>query len=298
MTGGSSSVWLPCPTASSAATARQHKIVIKRADSQSDSNRAAQVAGDLINNDKLDLMMASGTPDTANPVADQCESFGMPSIANFVPWQPFFFGRGPTPDKPFKWTYAHALGLEQIVANFIAMWDQVATNKKVGFLFANDADGVAWTDMKTGLPPAVKAAGYEYFLTRPVPGPERGLHQVHLRLQEERLRDLLRHHHHAGLHQLLETGGAAGLQPESPHHRESAALPADVGSHRSDRLQLHGRGCVEPLLAVQGFHHRQDLPGVGRRLHGQDRRAVDRSHRPVRQVRMGRRRLQAGHEPR
>ena len=142
---------------------KKHKITIKRADSQSDTNRASQVAGDLFNNEKVDLMMASGSPDTANPVADQCEASGCPSIANFVPWQPFFFGRGATPDKPFKWTYAHALGLEQIVANFIAMWDQVSTNKKVGFLFANDADGQAWTDAAQGLPPAVKAAGYEFF---------------------------------------------------------------------------------------------------------------------------------------
>jgi branched-chain amino acid transport system substrate-binding protein len=142
---------------------KKHMIVIKRADSQSDTNRASQVAGDLFNNEKVDLMMASGSPDTANPVADQCEASGCPSIANFVPWQPFYFGRGGTPDKPFKWTYAHALGLEQIVANFIAMWDQVPTNKKVGFLFANDADGQAWTDPAQGLPPAVTAAGYEFF---------------------------------------------------------------------------------------------------------------------------------------
>lgn len=142
----------------------QHMIEIKRADSQSDVMRASQVAGDLVTNDKVDLMMASGSPDTANPVADQCEALGCPSIANFVPWQPFYFGRGATPDTPFKWTYAHALGLEQIVSNFIAMWDQVDTNKKVGFLFANDADGVAWTDMNTGLPPAVEAAGYQYYL--------------------------------------------------------------------------------------------------------------------------------------
>ncbi len=143
---------------------KKHMISIKRADSQSDTNRASQVAGDLINNDKVDLMMASGSPDTANPVADQCEASAMPSIANFVPWQPFYFGRGATPDKPFKWTYANALGLEGIVSNFIAMWDQVQTNKKVAFLFANDTDGQAWTDMKQGLPPAVTAAGYEYFL--------------------------------------------------------------------------------------------------------------------------------------
>lgn len=143
---------------------KKHMISIKRADSQSDTNRASQVAGDLYSNEKVDLMMASGSPDTANPVADQCEALGCPSIANFVPWQPFFFGRGAAPDKPFKWTYAHALGLEQIVANFIAMWGQVETNKKVAFLFANDADGQAWTDMQQGLPPAVKAAGFEYFL--------------------------------------------------------------------------------------------------------------------------------------
>jgi branched-chain amino acid transport system substrate-binding protein len=146
---------------------KKHMIQIKRADSQSDTNRASQVAGDLVTNDKVDLMMASGSPDTANPVAVQCEALGCPSIANFVPWQPFFFGRQqkPDPTASFKWTYAHALGLEQIVANFIAMWGQTTTNKKVGFLFANDADGIAWTDMNTGLPPAVKAAGYEYFLS-------------------------------------------------------------------------------------------------------------------------------------
>ncbi len=150
---------------------KKHLIKILRADSQSDSNRAAQVAGDLVANDKVDLMMASGSPDTANPVADQCEALGCPSIANFVPWQPFIFGRGGAPDKPFKWTYAHALGLEDIVGNFIAMWEQVPTNKKIGFLFANDADGAAWTDMTTGLPPAVEAAGYTYYLPDLYPVP-------------------------------------------------------------------------------------------------------------------------------
>ncbi len=150
---------------------KKHVITIARADSQSDTNRASQVAGDLVTNDKIDLMMASGSPDTANPVADQCEALGCPSIANFVPWQPFFFGRGATPDTPFKWTYAHAIGLEDIIANFIAIWDQVSTNKKVGFIFANDADGVAWTDMQTGLPPATEAGGYSYVLPDLYPVP-------------------------------------------------------------------------------------------------------------------------------
>jgi branched-chain amino acid transport system substrate-binding protein len=41
----------------------------------------------------------------------------------------------------------------------------------VGFIFANDADGAAWTDLATGLPPAVEAAGYTYFLPDLYPVP-------------------------------------------------------------------------------------------------------------------------------
>jgi branched-chain amino acid transport system substrate-binding protein len=144
---------------------KTHKFSFEVQDSESDSNRAAQVAGDLISNTKVDIIMCSGSPDTVNPVADQAEALGCPCISNFVPWQPFVFGRGGAPDKPFKWTYTQAIGLEDIVGNFIDMWGQVTTNKKVGYLFANDADGVAWTDAKTGLPPAVTAAGYTGFLS-------------------------------------------------------------------------------------------------------------------------------------
>jgi branched-chain amino acid transport system substrate-binding protein len=134
------------------------KIIVK--DSQSDSNRAAQVAGDLINNDKIDIMVVSGTADTVNPVADQCEALGTPSVSNSTPWQSFYFQRGATADKPFKWTYLHGLGLEQHSANFISMWNEVPTNKIVGLMFSNSADGIAWTNEKTGMPPLVKAAGY------------------------------------------------------------------------------------------------------------------------------------------
>jgi len=152
---------------------KKHMIQIIRKDSQSSTDRAAQVAGDLVLNDKVDMVMASGSPDTANPDAGQCEALECPSIANFVPWQPFFFGRqqAPDPTASFKWTYAHALGLEEIAPNFVAMWDQVQTNKKVGFIFANDADGIAWTDKVNGLIPWVEKGGYTYVLPDLYPVP-------------------------------------------------------------------------------------------------------------------------------
>ena len=134
------------------------KIVVK--DSQSDGNRAAQVGGDLINNDKADIVLVSGTADTVNPVADQAEALGTPCLANSTPWQSFYFNRGATPTTPFKWTYGHCLGLEQHTANFVAMWNQIPSNKIVGLMFSNTADGQAWTNEKTGMPPLVKAAGY------------------------------------------------------------------------------------------------------------------------------------------
>ena len=40
--------------------------------------RASEVAAQLINNDKVDIMVASSTSDTVNPVSDQCEVNGVP----------------------------------------------------------------------------------------------------------------------------------------------------------------------------------------------------------------------------
>jgi branched-chain amino acid transport system substrate-binding protein len=139
---------------------KKHPITFLVKDSQSNSGRAAEVAGDLINNDGIDLMIVASTPDTVNPVADQCEASGMPCISNDTPWQAYFFGRGGAPDKPFQWTYHFFWGLEDVIANFTAMWDQLDTNKVVGAMFPNDPDGNAWGDEVNGLPPALKEKGF------------------------------------------------------------------------------------------------------------------------------------------
>jgi branched-chain amino acid transport system substrate-binding protein len=137
-----------------------HPIEFIMKDSQSDSNRAATVAGDLMTNDGVDVMMVASTPDTVNPVADQAEAFGIPCVSNDCPWQAYYFGRGATPDTPFTWTYHFFWGLEDVTANFVSMWDALETNKKIGEMWPNDADGAAWADPKTGQPPMLAAAGY------------------------------------------------------------------------------------------------------------------------------------------
>ena len=135
------------------------EIVVK--DSQSNPNRAAEVAADLINKDKVDLMLVASTPETTNPVSDQCEVNEVPCLSSVAPWQPWFFARGGKPDAGFKYTYHFFWGLEDIIAVFTNMWGEVATDKVVGGLYPNDGDGNAWGDKERGFPPVLAKRGYK-----------------------------------------------------------------------------------------------------------------------------------------
>jgi len=135
-------------------------------DSQSNPNRAAEVAKELIVRDKIDLMLVASTPETTNPVSTQCEIEEVPCISTVAPWQPWFVGRqanpagGPPAWKPFNYTYHFFWGLEDVIAVFTNMWGQLQTNKSVGGLFPNDGDGNAWGDKQVGFPPVLEKQGY------------------------------------------------------------------------------------------------------------------------------------------
>jgi len=135
------------------------EFVVK--DSQSNSNRAAEAASELILKDKVHLVVAGSTPATTNPVADQCELNGMPCITNDTPWQPHFFGRGGDPKKGFDWTYHFFWGLEDVIGVFTNLWTLTPTNKVIGALFPNDSDGNAWGDPKMGFPPVLAQKGFK-----------------------------------------------------------------------------------------------------------------------------------------
>jgi branched-chain amino acid transport system substrate-binding protein len=140
---------------------KTYPVQIIAKDSQSNGNRAAEVASELILGDKVDLLLGQATPDTTNPVADQAEVNEVPCITTNCPWQPYFFGRNGDPKKGFTWTYHFFWGLEDVISAYLAMWDTMPTNKVVGGLFPNDADGNAWGDPKLGFPAPLAAAGYK-----------------------------------------------------------------------------------------------------------------------------------------
>jgi branched-chain amino acid transport system substrate-binding protein len=128
-------------------------------DSQSDPRRAAEAASQLILRDQVDLMLVASTPDTVNPVSDQCEANGVPCISSVAPWEAVYFARGGTPDKPFKWTYHFFWGLADIIRVFQELWAGAGAGETVGVLWPNDSDGNAWADLTTGLP-TIRSKGF------------------------------------------------------------------------------------------------------------------------------------------
>lgn len=138
-------------------------IIVK--DSQSNPNRAAAVAKELIVSDKINLMLVASTPENTNPVATTCEAEEVPCISTKAPWQPWFIGQQGNPGdpaswKPFNFAYHYFWGLEDVIAVFTNMWSQLDSNKKVGGLFPNDADGNAWGNPDVGLKPGLAAKGF------------------------------------------------------------------------------------------------------------------------------------------
>jgi branched-chain amino acid transport system substrate-binding protein len=144
-----------------AGNGKTYSVEIIAKDSQSNPNRAAEVASELILKDKVDIITAASTPDTTNPVADQAELNGVPCITSDCPWQPYFFGRGGKPDKGFEWTYHFFWGLEDVIGAFLALWGTSGAAKSVGGLFPNDADGNAWGDKELGFPKPLAANGFK-----------------------------------------------------------------------------------------------------------------------------------------
>jgi len=131
---------------------KTHMVSFDVQDSQSDVSRASQVAGDLINNSQVDLMMVASTPDTVTPVVEQCEANATPCVSTDCPWQTYL-GQ----NKEYQWSYHVFFGGEDWITELWACYEQLSTNKTVGAMFDNTADGLFFS---AAVPPFLQAKGY------------------------------------------------------------------------------------------------------------------------------------------
>jgi branched-chain amino acid transport system substrate-binding protein len=145
---------------------KTYKVNIKSYDTQSSVTRAGQLAQQAINSDKVDLLLASSTPETVNAVASTAETLGTPLICSNIPWESWYINLKGNPQKPTlkpKYVVMYFLGAEHLIQCFIPMWNkihsQLNTNKVVAAAFPNDSDGNAF---RAVFPPIAKAAGYTF----------------------------------------------------------------------------------------------------------------------------------------
>jgi branched-chain amino acid transport system substrate-binding protein len=146
-----------------------YKVNIKSYDTQSSTTLAGTLAKQAIQQDNVDLLFASSTPETVNAVASQAETLGTPLICSNVPWESWYINLGGNPAKPTfkpKWTVMYFIGAEHIAECFIPMWNRIGAkygnDHKVAAMFPNDSDGNAF---RAVFPPILKAAGYDIDLS-------------------------------------------------------------------------------------------------------------------------------------
>ena len=92
-------------------------------------------------------------------MADTAEAAGVPCISTVCPWEAWYFGRGAKAGEPspFKYTYHFSFGVDEFAKTYTASWPQVPTNKIIGVMWPNDADGNA---IRASLGPELTKAGY------------------------------------------------------------------------------------------------------------------------------------------
>lgn len=112
-------------------------------DAASSSERAARHAAALVA-DGVHLVLASGTPEICNPVADVCEDANVPCVTTVAPWQTWFHGRKGNPDKGFKCTFHFFVGLEDFASVYSSLFKHSGLGSQVGGIWPDDIDGAAF----------------------------------------------------------------------------------------------------------------------------------------------------------
>ena len=95
-----------------------YEIEILDRDSQSNPNKSAEIAGNLILNDEIQLLLPASTTDTILPAAEQAELYETPCLSSGAPWQAVIMPRGGD-KQSFNWTYHFFWGLDEALNTFV-----------------------------------------------------------------------------------------------------------------------------------------------------------------------------------
>ena len=122
---------------------KKYSVDIISTDSQSSSARAATVASQLVQQDNVDFLIATATPETVIPVSSQAEASGVPCLLTICPWEQWYYNSSGAANT-FKYSYMYFLGTQEETDTFASIWQTASTNHVVGGLWPDDVDGAGF----------------------------------------------------------------------------------------------------------------------------------------------------------
>ena len=138
---------------------KKYKVKIIQKDSQSSTDRASNLAAQLILKDEIDLLLIQDSLSSIT-ASDQAEVHEVPAVSTMMPWQAWMFPRKGDPAVGFDWTFHFFWGLEDVMQCYTDLWTSVDNNKTVGTLYLNNPSGQAFANKEFGLPAAIKKINY------------------------------------------------------------------------------------------------------------------------------------------
>src|SRR5580700_1683881 len=122
---------------------KKYSVEIISQDSQSSSARAATVTSQLVQQDSVDFLIATATPETVIPVSAQAEASGVPCLLTICPWEQWYYNSSGAANT-FKYSYMYFLGTQEETDIFASIWQTASTNHVVGGLWPDDVDGAGF----------------------------------------------------------------------------------------------------------------------------------------------------------
>jgi branched-chain amino acid transport system substrate-binding protein len=86
---------------------KKYSVDIISGDSQSSSARAAAVASQMVQQDSVDFLLATATPETVIPVSAQAEASGVPCVLTICPWEQWYYKSNGSANT-FKYSYMYS----------------------------------------------------------------------------------------------------------------------------------------------------------------------------------------------
>jgi branched-chain amino acid transport system substrate-binding protein len=122
---------------------KKYSVDIISGDSQSSSARAAAVASQMVQQDSVDMLLATATPETVIPVSAQAEASGVPCVLTICPWEQWYY-KSSGAANTFKYSYMYFLGTQEETNLFASVWQTASTDHVVGGLWPDDVDGAGF----------------------------------------------------------------------------------------------------------------------------------------------------------